>query len=79
MIFSGHAREEMQNARISEEEVKGCIEHGELEIKEVVQGETRWGKKLDLKDKTIMVIYTLRENEERIITTYVIRRKKWQK
>ncbi len=80
MITSDHARDEMDKAGISEQEVRDCLEHGELEINQIVAGETRYGKKLELKDKTIMVIYTIRNQEERIITAYTIRRKKtWQK
>jgi len=78
MIVSDHAKDEMQKADITENEAKQCLEHGELEIKEIVKGEVRYGKKLDLKNKTIIVIYTLRANEERIITAYIVRRKKWQ-
>ncbi len=76
MIISGHARKEMEQSGISEEEVQQCLKHSELEIRQVVKSETRYGKKLILKDKTIMVIYTLRKDEERVITAYVIRRKK---
>lgn len=76
MIISDHARKEMEQSGICEEEVQQCLKHGELEIRQVVKGETRYGKKLILKDKTIIVIYTLREEEERVITAYVIRRKK---
>lgn len=57
MIISDHARDEMENAGITEDEVRDCLEHGTLEIKQVVEGETRYGKKLELKEKTIMVIY----------------------
>lgn len=79
MIISDHAHEEMNKAGISEQEVRDCLKHGELDIKQIVAGETRYGKKLDLKDKTIMVIYTIRNQEERVITTYLIKRKKtWQ-
>lgn len=80
MIISDHAHDEMAHAGISEAEVRDCLEHGELEIEQVVQGETRYGKRLELKDKTIMVIYTIRNDEERVVTAYTIRRKKsWQK
>lgn len=79
MIISDHARDEMAKEGITEQNVRGCLEHGELEIKQIVQGETRYGKQLELKDKTMMIIYTIRNNEERIITAYTIRRKKWQK
>ncbi len=57
MIFSDHVYKEMQQAGISEEEAKQCLGHGELEIKQIVKGETRCGKRLELKYKTIMVIY----------------------
>ena len=76
MIISDHARKEMEQSGISEEEVQQCLKHGELEIRQVVKGETRYGKKITLKDKTIMVIYTIRKDKERIITAYTIRRKK---
>ena len=80
MIISPHAYEEMLKAGISDDEIRQCLEHGELEIKQFVKGEMRYGKKIDFKDKTIMVIYTHRRNEERVITAYIIRRKKtWRK
>ncbi|MBI2143853.1 hypothetical protein HYU17_01720 [Candidatus Woesearchaeota archaeon] len=63
---------------ISKEEVESCLEHGELVIKQVVKGELRYGKQLQLKDNEIAVIYTLRKEETRVATCYTIRRKKWQ-
>ena len=45
MIISDHAREEMDNADISEEEVRDCLEYGRLEIKQIIAGEIRYGKK----------------------------------
>lgn len=74
--ISEHARNEMEDDGITEDEVKACLEHGELEIKQIVNGEMRYGKKLALKDKTIMVIYTYRKDIQRVITCYTIRRKK---
>ena len=79
MIISDHAVEEMANACITEQDVHDCLAHGELEIRQIVDGETRYGKRIELNDKTIMIIYTVRDKEERIITAYAIRRKKWQK
>lgn len=80
MILSKHAIEEMQNDCISEQEVEQCLQHGEHEITQIVDGEKRYGKKLQLNDKTIMVIYTIQNNEDKIITTYIIKRKKdWSK
>lgn len=76
--FSDHAREAMEEDEISEEEVEACLKHGELEIKQLVNGEMRYGKQIELKDKVMMVIYTLRKGVDRIITAYTIRRKKWQ-
>lgn len=76
MIISEHALEEMEESEVTEEEVKACLEHGELEIKQVVDGEMRYGNKLALKDKTIMVIYTHRDDEQRVITCYPIWRKR---
>ena len=70
--------EEMERAGISRGEVVVCLLHGALEISQIIGSEKRYGKKLELKDKTIIVIYTLRNGEERIITAYVVRRKKWQ-
>lgn len=78
MIVSEHAKEEMEASGITEEEVNACLENGELEIKQVVDGETRYGNKITLKDKTIIVIYTYRGEEKRIITAYPVwRKKKW--
>lgn len=72
-----HARKEMEDDDITEEEVRWCLGQGEKEIKELVNGEMRYGKRLELKDKTIMVIYTYRGEITRVITCYTIRRKKW--
>ena len=77
--LSSHAQKEMENSDITEDEIKSCLEHGELEIKQFVGGELRYGKKLELKDKTIMVIYTFIKTKIRVITVYPIKRKKWKK
>jgi len=76
--LSDHARDEMESSDISEDEVKICLEHGTLEIKQFVKNELRYGRKIEFKDKTIMVIYTKAEDKIRIITAYPIRRKKWK-
>lgn len=77
MIISDHAREEMEQAGITADEVRQCLEHGTAIINDFVRGEPRYGKQLDAKEKTIVVIYTLRDNEERVITAYPLQRKKW--
>ena len=80
MIIPAHAQREMALSGITEEEVRSCVGHGNLEIRQVVRGEVRYGKKLELKDKTVVAIYTLRHNEERVVTAYLIRRRSpWQK
>lgn len=79
MIISKHAKEEMEKSSISEKEVKACLEHSELIIKQVVKGEIRYGKELVLKDKKIVVIYTFKDDKLRVITVYPIWRKKWLK
>ena len=76
MIISFHAKDEMASSSITEDEIKACLEHGELVIKQIVNGEMRYGKQIDFKDKTIIVIYTYQHEEERVITTYPVRRKK---
>ena len=76
--ISAHARKAMDDDEITEDEIFQCLEYGELEIKQLVKGELRWGKLLELKDKTIMVIFTEREETVRVITCYALRRKKWQ-
>ena len=77
--ISDHAKEAMEDDKINEEEVKQCLEHGGLQIKEIVHGETRYGKQLELKDKKLMVIYTIRGEIYRVITAYTIQRKQtWQ-
>ena len=78
ITFPQHAEEEMLKDGISKEEAEACLEHGELVIKQVVKGELRYGKQLELKDKKIVVIYTLRKEETRVVTCYTVRRKKWQ-
>jgi len=83
MIFieiSDHARQAMEDDEISEEEVKTCIDQGDLEIKQVTNGETRYGRKMEFMDKKIMVIYCIRQEIKRVITAYTIQRKKtWKK
>lgn len=76
MILSDHAKEEMQHSNISEEEVRQCLEYGELIIKQLINNEKRYGKEINLKERTIVVIYTYVNDEERVITTYPIKRKK---
>jgi len=77
--LSDHAKAEMETSEITKNEVIACLEHGSDEIIQVVNGETRYGKKILLKDKTLMVIYTYKGHIIRIITTYIVWRKKWQK
>jgi hypothetical protein len=79
MILSDHAKEEMLKDGISEEEVRQCLEHGELIFTQAMRGEMRYIRKLDLKDRSIVVIHTFRDNDHRVITTYAIRNEKWQK
>jgi len=76
MIISRHAKDAMNEHGISESEIIQCIQYGELDHRQMVDNETRYVKKLSLKDKTIMVVYVFRNNEERIITTYLFRRRK---
>ena len=75
MIISNHARWEMFQAEISEEEVANCLEYSEMKIRGVKKGELRYGKRFQLKDKSIMVIYTFRMGAPRVVTVYPIRRK----
>ena len=76
MFIPDHARGEMEQSGISEEEVRTCLEYGESIIKQLVKGEMRYGKEMAFKDKKIIVIYTYRDNEERVVTVYPVRRKK---
>lgn len=78
MILSYHAREAMSEDGIAEEEVRQCLEHGELVTSRRFASETRYVKRIELKGKSIVVIYTFRNNEERVITTYILKNKKWQ-
>ncbi len=78
IVISDHARKAMDDDGITEEELTSCLEHGQLEIKQFVSGELRYGKKVELKNKTIMVIYTQKKEVIRVITCYTIQRKRWQ-
>lgn len=78
MIISYHAKQEMEHSGITEHEIKACLKHGCLEIKQIVKGEMRYGNKLELKDKTIIVIYAHDKDQTRVITCYPIKRKKWK-
>ena len=76
MILSDHALEEMAHSAISEEEVQQCLEHGNLIAKQRVKGELRYLKRIEFKERKIIVIYTYVGDEEKVITTYPIKRKK---
>ena len=58
--ISEHAKKAMLDDGITEEEIKECLDCGELEIKQVVKGEMRYGKKLESKDKIFMVTESIR-------------------
>lgn len=78
MIPSVHAKERMLKKGISEDEIQECVEHGSFEFRDFVKGEIRIGKKLESDDKTFIVVYTVQQEQKRIITVYRLRRKKWQ-
>ncbi len=77
--ISDHAMQEMMDDDILAAEVYSCLENGSLEIKQFVDGELRYGKKLELKYKIIMVIYIHNEETTRVVTCYTIRKKRWQR
>lgn len=76
MIITDHAWAEMEQSGISEEEVSTCLTQGTSIIRQLVQREMRYGKQIDFKGKRIIVIYTLQNQEEKVITVYPVRRKK---
>lgn len=76
MILSDHAIHEMFHSAISEEEVQYCLDYGKLIAKQYVKGEMRYLKRIEFKDRKIIVIYTYVGHEEKVITTYPIKRKK---
>ena len=77
MITTEHARAAMEEHGISEEEIKACIDHGELIIKQFIKGEQRYGKEIWLKNIKLVVIFTYEKEDIKIITCYPVRRKKW--
>jgi len=78
VVFSPHAIREMLRRKISLEEALHCLNHGELIIRQNVKGETRYGKRIELRDKTILVIYVHENTTTKVITCYPIKRKrKW--
>lgn len=77
-MSSVHAKERMLKKGISEEEIMQCLNFGVLKATNCIEGEIRHYKRLDMKDKAVVVIYTFKNNESRIITAYPIV-KKWQK
>lgn len=79
MIISDHAKEEMLKDGISEEDVRQCLEHGTGIMQNCVDGETRYGKKLAMKDRAVFVIYTFRHEEPRVITAYTVNDQRWRK
>lgn len=78
MIISDHAKQKMLALGITDDEIMACMDHGRIELKNIVNGEMRYGKQLDVNDTSIMVIFMYRESETRVITCYKLRRKKWQ-
>lgn len=60
---------------ISEDEVIECLDFGIPQATKSVEGEVRHAKLLELKGKSVVVIYTFREDELRVITTYAIMKK----
>jgi len=68
----------MLSKNISEDEVLQCLDFGENTITDCVNEEIRHAKRLDAKDRSIVVIYTLKNNDLRVITVYTVRNK-WQK
>ena len=80
IAISPHAEEEMKKSGINKEEIEQCIGEGKLITKQIVKGKMRYGKRLDLKDRKIVVIYAIdKRGNEKVITCYPIRRKKWWK
>ena len=79
MILSEHAKEEMLKDGITEEEVKQCLEHGTEIMKNCVNGEMRYGRKLEMKDRSVIAIYTFRNGETRVITAYTDEDQRWRK
>ncbi len=77
IIITDHAREAMTDQEIVPDEIRDCLEHGTPEIEETIRGEYRYGKQLIKKEKIIMVIYTIRGEDIRVITAYTLRRKQW--
>lgn len=77
ITFSEHVRIAMEKHGISEEEVREVLEHGTCIIREIVDGERRYGNELLKKGRIIIVIYTYRDDATRIITCYGKRRKQW--
>ncbi|MCX6709122.1 MAG: DUF4258 domain-containing protein [Candidatus Woesearchaeota archaeon] len=78
MILSVHAKERMLSKNISEDEVLQCLDFGVLKATNCVEGEIRHYKRLDLKEKSVVVIYTFENDELRVITVYAIINK-WKK
>jgi uncharacterized DUF497 family protein len=76
MIISEHAEEKMKKKNITKEEIERCLIDGETIFRKIIKGEIRYVKKIELKYKKLFVIYTIRNDEERIITCYTIRKKR---
>lgn len=76
MIISKHAEERMKKEDITKEEIKRCLIDGEIIIKKVIKGEMRYLKEVDLKHRKLIVVYTIRNGEERVITCYPKRKRR---
>lgn len=63
---------------IADEEVKLCLECGEQKTQGFNKGEPRYIRILTVKDRKIVVVYTFKNKEPRVITVYAMRSKKWQ-
>jgi len=74
MIISKHARKRMEERKVTEEEIKKCITDGEIVLRKVIKNEMRFTRSIDLADKRLSVVYTVKNNEERVITCFPVKR-----
>ena len=78
MITSGHARAAMEEHGISEAEVAAAVACGRKLAQKIVKDEIRYSRAIDLKGRTIIVIFTFRDDQPRVITCYPLRSKTWE-
>lgn len=74
IVISPHARGAMQQHAITEDEIMAALVDGKTEFEIFVRGEKRYGNIFVEKHRKIIVIWTYRNSNKRVVTCYPLRR-----